>query len=366
MANSIGGLFRFRKELIERLLVYGMSSECKNKNQIFAATPEGQVIDEIENMGCTYIKLQLDRRGINPIMDLKLFLRINQIIGQIKPDMIITYTIKPNIYGGILARMKKIPYVANITGLGTAFEKNGLLKKFIILLYKIALKGVKMIFFENEENRKTFVKLNIVPYLKTYKLNGAGVNLDEFPFEELPEDKTIHFIYVGRLMKEKGIEELFGAMERLHVEGKECVLDMVGGFEEDYRPIIKKYQQEGWLNYYGYQYNVQDYIKNAHCAVLPSWHEGMSNTILEAGAMGRPLIVSNIPGCREAVIDGKNGYLVEVKNQDDLYNKMKYFIEIPNSQKKKMGRYSNKHIKKNFNKKDVVENTVRQLFKEDL
>lgn len=365
LANSMGGLFRFRKELIERLLVYGSSVENEHKNQIFVAVPEGEIINEIENIGCTYVKMQMDRRGINPFMDFKLLLRINKIIGQIKPDMIITYTIKPNIYGGILARLNKIPYAANITGLGTAFEKEGLLKLFITRLYKIALKSVQVIFFENEENRKAFVKLNIVPYSKTYKLNGAGVNLEEFPLEELPGEKTIHFIFVGRLMKEKGIDELFGAMEHLHADGEECVLDVLGGFEEDYQSTIKKYQQAGWLHYYGYQYNVQDYIKRAHCAVLPSWHEGMSNTLLEAGAMGRPLIVSDIPGCREAVVDKKSGYLVKVHSRDDLYDKMKNFLEISDERRKEMGRYSNKHIRENFNKRDVVENTVKQLFKEN-
>lgn len=364
LANSIGGLFRFRKELIERLFEYG--EENGNKNQIFAAVPDGKSVNKIEELGCTYIEMQIDRRGINPIIDIKLFLRMNKIIRRIKPDMIITYTIKPNVYGGILARLKKIPYAANITGLGTAFERNGPLKTFIILLYKIALKKVKVIFFENEENRKIFVNLNIVPDLKTCKLNGAGVNLDEFSFAELPEEETIHFIFVGRLMKEKGIDELFGAMEQLYAEGEDCVLDVLGGFEENYQAVIEKHQQTGWLNYYGYQYNVQDYIKNAHCAVLPSWHEGMSNTLLEAGAMGRPLIVSDIPGCREAVVDGKNGYLVKVHSQNDLYDKMKCFLGISDMRRKEMGRYSNEHIKKNFNKKDVVEKTVEQLFKEDI
>ena len=162
-------------------------------------------------------------------------------------------------------------------------------------------------------------------------------------------------------MKEKGINELFSAMNKLMADGYKCSLDILGGYEEDYKEIIKKYEAQGWLRYYGYQKDVRPYIEKCHCFILPSWHEGMANTNLECAASGRPVITSNIHGCLEAVENGVSGYLCQKANANDLYQVMKKFIVLPHDEKKAMGLAGRKHVENNFDKMDVVKKTIVQL-----
>ena len=178
-----------------------------------------------------------------------------------------------------------------------------------------------------------------------------------------PKGDTIKFLFMGRVMAEKGIDELFIAMQKLVSEGIKCELDVLGRYEENYKEKIHKYEEEGWLHYYGYQEDVRPFIEKCHCFVLPSWHEGMANTNLESAASGRPIITSNIHGCLEAVIENKSGFLVEKKNADDLYEKMKKFSELSYEERKAMGLASRKHMEKIFDKKIVVEDTIKELLK---
>ncbi|PAE38164.1 glycosyltransferase family 4 protein [Bacillus sp. 7884-1] len=354
LANKDVGLYKFRKELIAELLMQG--------NSIFISLPKGKFVQPLIDMGCTFINTDVDRRGINPITDLKLLIFYFKLITLVKPDIVITYTIKPNIYGGIVSGIKKVKYAINITGLGTAFQKQGFLKKTIVFLYKIACKKAKVIFFENEDNKKIFIENQIVSEEKTCKLNGAGVNLEEYNFCQYPvEREKIRFLFVGRIMKEKGVEELFEVAQQIKRENNNIIFDIVGSIEDQYEERIKILELQNIIIYHGFQENVKPFIKKSHCFVLPSYHEGMANTLLECGAMGRPLITSNIHGCLEAVEVGVNGYLVNVKDADDLYKKIKQFIELPYEKKVEMGRNSRELIEKKFEKKQVVEKTVEKL-----
>lgn len=354
IANNAGGLYDFRGDLIKKLVSLG--------HTVTASVPATENVEELVSIGCKVIDTPVDRRGMNPIKDLDLVTKYNKILNQIKPDIVLTYTIKPNVYGGFLCRLKNISYAVNITGLGSTFQNEGLLKKLVTAMYKVSAKKAKVVFFENIENLETFVKLGIAKHEQTQLLNGAGVNLEKFKFEEYPiENGTTRFLFMGRVMAEKGVNELFNAMDRLYNDGYKVNLDLLGNYEEDYKTIIDKYEKKGWLKYHGYQEDVKPFIKNSHCFVLPSWHEGMANTNLESGAMGRPVITSNIHGCLEAVVNGKTGFLVEPKNADSLYEKFKEFIELPYDKKCEMGRESHNHIAKNFDKKDVVEKTIQRL-----
>lgn len=353
LANYDVGLFCFRKELIEELL---------KKNTVLISLPYGELVEPLKSMGCVFIDTQFERRGINPIKDFVLMLRYYKLIKKQKPDLVITYTIKPNVYGGFVCRMLKIPYAANITGLGTAFQGKGMLRKLVTLMYKVGLKKAKTVFFENSENRQIFIDEKIVKEEKTCLLNGAGVNLERFGVAEYPaENETTRFLFVGRVMKEKGIDELFKAMQLLSTDGIDCVLDVVGGYEEDYTEKLKAYENEGWLNYHGYQKDVRPYIEKCHCFVLPSWHEGMANTNLECAAMARPVITSNIHGCLEAVEDGVTGFLCEKQNPESLYKVMKRFVELPYEHRRDMGLAGRKRMEEIFDKKKVVEETIRRL-----
>lgn len=353
IANSSKGLWGFRRELIEELV---------RSHEVFCLVPNNGDMDKINQLGCKSIEVPLDRRGTNPLKDYKTYKQYVRILRSIAPKLIITYTIKPNIYGGYAARKLRIPYAANITGLGSALQGDNLTKYLIINMYKIAFRNVKVVFFENIENLNDIVSYGIVDRKRTCLLNGAGVNTDRFDLLEYPDNSITRFLFIGRIMKEKGVDELFNAMKRIICEGGEAILDVLGDFDEaDYKNKIKEYESQGWLKYYGYQSDVRQYIKKADCFVLPSWHEGMANTNLECASSGRPIITTNIHGCKEAVEDGVSGFLVRKKDSEDLYLAMKKIMTMSRKDKIKMGLAGRERMKKNFEKSKVIENTLDAL-----
>ena len=353
LANNSDGLYGFRKELLQALAA---------KGEVFASIPDNGWFAELEALGCRVIETPVDRRGINPVTDLKLLLRYIRMIRKLDPTRVMTYTIKPNIYGAIACRLRGVPYAVNITGLGTTFQKNGLLRSFVIALYALALRKASVVFFENCGNMQTMLDLGIVRHQQCCLLNGAGVNLERYTMFGYPADsETVRFLFIGRVMAEKGVNELFAAMERLVSEGHRCTLDVLGYYEEDYKDIIDRYTRQGWLRYHGFQPDVKPFIEKAHCFVLPSWHEGMANTNLECAAMGRPLITSNIHGCMEAVVEDVSGLLCEPRNTDSLYRAMKRFLTMSAPERAAMGAAGRRHMEEVFDKKKVVEDTVRGM-----
>lgn len=354
LGNSPSGLYDFRGALIKELVSQG--------NEVAALTPKGLKFDEISTLGAKVIETPIDRRGVNPTKDIKLERLYHKLFKLEKPDLIITYTIKPNVYGGYAAEKLKIPYVANVTGLGTTFQQEGVLKRLVTRMYRIGLKNAKTVFFENVENRDVFVENHICEKSQTCVLHGAGVDLEKFYLANYPDGDTIRFLFIGRVMKEKGVIELFSAMKRLRVEGVQCSLDILGYYEDDFKDRIDTYKKAGWLRFHGYQPDVRQFIEQSHCFVLPSWHEGMANTNLECAAMGRPVITTNIHGCLEAVEDGVSGYLCEKQNSDDLYQKMVQFISLSFEDRKAMGLAGRKRMEEIFDKRKVVEETIGRLF----
>lgn len=220
-----------------------------------------------------------------------------------------------------------------------------------------------MYFFENQENAQVFLNLGITSKDKIHVLHGAGVNLKDFPVEDyLAEEKQIRFLFIGCVMREKGMDELLSAMEQLHLKYSNIMLDIVGWCEEDYEARRDDLQKQGIVTFHGFQRDVRPYIRQAYAFVLPSYHEGMANTLLEADAMGRPLITSNIHGCLEAVEDGKTGFLCEVRNAQSLERQMERFIKLPYEQKQQMGQASHDFVSERFDKKKVVPETVDMLY----
>lgn len=353
LANHSGGLYDFRKDLI---------AELKKCASITVAVPHNDRWDELHQLTDSIIEIPLDRRGMNPVRDFKLFRQYQKVLRDVNPDLVITYTIKPNIYGGIACRMAHIPYAVNITGLGSAIENGGWLKKFVLALYKFALKKAKVVFFENSENRNILVNSGVVPKGKDFVLNGAGVNLTDFPCLPYPQEDTVRFLFVGRVMREKGVDEFFSAAEKIKSEfGSKAEFHIVGSFEEAYKPAIDRLEQVGTVKYHGYQSNVKQFYAMASCVVLPSYHEGMSNVLLEAAASGRPLITSDISGCQEAVENGVSGFLCPTKDADELATAMKKFILLSPTEKAAMGIASRKLMEANFDKEKVVKETVEKL-----
>ena len=353
LANHSGGLYDFRKDLI---------AELKKYASVTVAVPHNDRWDELLRLADRVIELPIDRRGMNPLHDSKLFHQYRAILKKVKPDLVLTYTIKPNIYGGLACRMAHIPYAVNITGLGSAIENGGWLKRFVLTLYKPVLAGAKVVFFENAGNRDTLAAAGVVPRGRDVVLHGAGVNLEDYPCQPYPQEGAVHFLFVGRVMHEKGVDELFAAAKRMKQEYDGGVeFHIVGSFEEGYKPLMDELEQTGVVKYHGYQSDMKPFYAMASCIVLPSYHEGMSNVLLEAAASGRPLITSDIPGCREAVEDSVSGYLCPAKDADALYEAMRRFVELPQESRTEFGRRGRERMEQRFSKTAVVAETIKHL-----
>ena len=346
-------LYRFRKELIQKLL---------EDSEVVISTPFVGHETDLKELGANCIKTEVDRRSINPFTDLKLLHTYKTILKQEKPDLVITYSIKPNIYAGYLCGKMKIPFCANVQGLGTAFQK-ALLSNLVTVMYRTAFRKVETVFFENQANAQAFVRRRILPAKKEVVLSGAGINLEEYRYRQYPNNEKVHFLYLGRIMKEKGMDELFAAVEQLRKNGCEFVLDLVGFFEDEYKKQVEQLQSEGVVRFYGFQENPKPYYAQTDCVVLPSYHEGMSNVLLEAAASGRAIITTDIPGCREAVDNGKSGMLCKVKSTDSLYKAMKRFTELSREKRELMGKAGREKMEREFDKKKVVEETVKVITK---
>ncbi len=342
-------LYRFRKALISRLLEAG--------HEMVISTPFVGHEEDLAALGARCIETDINRRGINPVTDGKLLLNYRKMLKKERPDLVITYSIKPNIYAGLCCRMAKIPYCANVQGLGTAFQHK-VLAKLVAVLYKTALKKAKTVFFENAGNAGEFTSRRIIPVEKVTLLPGAGVDLSEYPYTEYPENGPLHFLYLGRIMQEKGIDELFDAMRKLKAP---AVLDLVGFFDDDYEDQVKALAADGIAVFHGFQTDPRPYYAAADCVVLPSWHEGMSNVLLEAAAMGRPVITSDICGCREAVDAGKTGLLCRVKDADSLLQQMERMASLPRQARQEMGRVGRAKMEREFEKNTVVQKTIAAL-----
>ena len=344
--------YRFRKELVETLM---------QEHEVILSTPLVGHEDNLKAMGLRCINTEIDRRSINPFKDMKLLKTYRKMLDDIQPDLVITYSIKPNIYMGGACKAKGIPYVTNVQGLGTAFEKP-VLSSVVSVMYRSALQKAKTVFFENEENAQFFLHQNIISAQQMKVLPGAGINLDEYPYVPMQDDGVCRFLFVGRIMKEKGVYEFFTAAKTIKAEfGEEVAFDVVGFYEDAYKETVDQLVADGVIRFHGFQTDVHPFYEAANCVVLPSYHEGMSNVLLEAAATGRPLITSDIPGCREAVEDGVSGYICPAKDADALYDAMQRFVELPESWRAEMGCRGRERMEKRFSKDAVIAETMKWL-----
>ncbi|NMA49020.1 MAG: glycosyltransferase family 4 protein [Tissierellia bacterium] len=355
ISNHGLGFYNFKKELMGRLLSEGY--------EVHFAVPYDEKLEEIISMGATYHRISIDRRGINPIEDIKLLFHFNKLIGEIKPDLILSHTIKPNIYASLAAKYRKIPYINNITGLGSALQNNNFLSKILILLYKISLSSSSAIFFENEGNCKYFEQNKIGNKTKYITVPGAGVNIAKYmPFENKNDMDKLIFLFIGRIMKDKGIDEYIEAAKLIKKEKDNIRFQVLGFFDDDtYKNKIEEFERSGVIEYLGVSDDTRLEMKNADCIVLPSYHEGMSNVLLEGAAMGKPLITTNIHGCKEAVDDGENGFLCNPKDAESLKEAINKFINLSEAQRKEMGRLSREKVVKEFDRNIVVDQYINKI-----
>ena len=358
LANHYNTLRIFRRELLEELHRLG--------HELIVSIPPCDEENEsiLKGYGCRIIETkEMERRGMNPIRDMKLLLRYRQILAVERPDICVSYTIKPNIYGGLACRIVGVPFFANVTGLGSAFQPgHEKVRLLVTALYKLSLKKAKGVFFENAGNLKTLVNAKVVRESQAILMPGAGVNLQEFTPAPYPDsDKEIRFLFVGRIMQEKGVDELFAAIRHIKPRYPQTRFDFIGWYEDAYQTEVEQMQKEGLIHFHGFQPEVRPYIERCHCVILPSWHEGMSNTLLEAAAMARPLITNRIHGCMEAVKENISGFLCEKQNTVSLIQAIERFIVLSHEQKHTMGISGRAHVEQMFDKDDVVRNTIYEL-----
>lgn len=354
-ANFGMGLYKFRKELLQRIV--------KDNNDVYVSFPQDEYVPLIESLGCKYIETKVDRRGTNPLTDLQLLKKYIYILKEIKPDIVLTYTVKPNIYGGIACRITKTSYIANITGLGTAIENKGVIKNLTLRLYNLGLKKARCVFFQNESNKKLFLDKKIIT-TKTRVIPGSGVNLEQYNYESYPDPSIpIRFLFIGRMMKAKGIDELLNAAKTVKKKYPNVEFDLVGFCEEEYLDKLNKLSDDGIITYYGQQDNVHEFIKNAFAIILPSYHEGTSNVLLESASKGRPILASRVTGCKETFDEGKSGLGFEVKSTSSLINTIIKFIELPYKEKKEMGIAGRKKMEEKYDREIVIDAYLEEISK---
>ncbi|MCZ0702994.1 galacturonosyltransferase [Natronobacillus azotifigens] len=357
LANNDVGLYKFRKELIEELL---------KDNKVFISLPDGKFVKELVDLGCEFINTNISRRGTNPITDFKLMVKYKKILDKVKPDIVLSYTIKPNIYGGMMCRLAKTPYISNITGLGTAVENGGLLQKTTIFLYQLALKNASCVFFQNKENAD-FINSKISIKGKQKVIPGSGVNLKFFKVLDYPQDDVINFLFISRVMKQKGIEQYLDTAEYIKSKYPNTEFHILGFCEESYEEKLKDMTEKGIIQYHGMQSDVRKFYTISHCTIHPTFYpEGMSNVLLESAACGRPVITTNRSGCREIVEDGSTGFIVEEQNSNDIIEKVERFLNMSFAEKKQMGLAGRKKVEKEFNRQVVVDAYSTEIFKKEV
>lgn len=345
LANHFITLFSFRKELIEKMVEDG--------HEVYLSIPEDEN-HYFENLGCHIVQTEIDRRGMNPKNDLKLITFYKKIIPQIDPNIIFSYTIKPNIYG-CLASGKKYKQVCNITGTGGTFLEENMLAKICKILYKCSIRRCYKVFFQNTGDRDFFIENNLV-YNNYEMLPGSGCNLEEHSYQTMPDDIVIRFIFIGRVMKLKGIDEYLEAA-RIIKEKYSNTEFLIAGWneEEEYKRIVADYQKRNIVNYIGFRSDIGDWIQKCHCTVLPSHGgEGVPNVLLESAALGRACIGSKINGTMDVIDDGKTGYLFETGNALSLADQIEKFLVLPLDEKNAMGKAGREKIERDFDRQIVI------------
>ncbi len=345
LANHFITLFSFRKELIQKLV--------ENGYDVYLSIPEDEN-SYFENMGCHIILTDIDRRGMNPKNDLKLIAFYKKMISKINPDIIFSYTIKPNIYGCMVSG-KKYKQVCNITGTGATFLEDNMVAKICKILYRFSVRKCYKILFQNIGDRDFFIENNLV-HNNYEMIPGSGCNLEEHTFQPMPEDDVTRFIFIGRVMKLKGIDEYLEAAKNIKKKYPNTEFLIAGWNEEkEYKQIVTDYQKQGFVNYIGFRNDIGDWITKCHCTVLPSHGgEGVPNVLLESAAMGRVCIGSKISGTMDVIDDSVNGYLFETGSASSLTQQIEKFLKLSAEEKAAMGKAGREKVEREFDRQIVI------------
>ncbi len=350
--NTSWNIYNFRMNLVRALLSRGF--------EVHTIAPEDPYTSRLIEAGCHHHPLRMDSRGINPIKDLALILELRGIYSRIKPDVILHYTIKPNIYGSLAAASLGIPTVNNVCGLGTVFLRKNLLSTIALMLYRWSFRYPKKVFFQNADDRNLFVSKKLVDAAHADLLPGSGIDLKHFTPGQFTRNKSFTFLLISRLITDKGVMEYVEAVRKLRAQGVDARFQILGAKDPQHRRGIPVETVQQWIDdrtieYLGTTEDVRPFIHSADCVVLPSYREGTPHTLLEAASCGKPIVTTDVPGCHQVVKDNFNGLLCRMKDADDLAAKMRAMSQLEDDILKQFGANGREKMEKEFDEAVVID-----------
>tara|TARA_B100000029_G_scaffold508337_1_gene594956 strand:- start:143 stop:1264 length:1122 start_codon:yes stop_codon:yes gene_type:complete len=350
-ANTSWNLSNFRTKLIRDLISKGYS--------VAAISPEDKYTDKLVELGVKHFQINMDNKGLNVWEDIKVLRQYIRLYRRIKPDAVLHFTIKPVIYGSLAAKLVGVNAINTMTGLGTAFISLGYIKYLIMIVLRLALQSSRIVYFHNHEDLQFFDTHHLVKKARSKVIGGSGVDTEHFSFQPILKTNNTKFLFVGRLLRDKGIIEFIEAAKIVIAERDNIEFQILGPADVKNRSALSSIELDELLSqssiiYLGSKLDVRQYIKDAHCVVLPSYREGLSRVLLEAGSMGRPVIASNVPGCRDVVINGHNGFICEEKNSKDLAEKILLLESLGHRKISDLGLNGRARVKELFSEKIIV------------
>ncbi len=342
--------FNFREQLIYKL--------CQLDYHVVLLSENGPEIENFLESGCKFIEIHMDRRGKNIFNDGRLIRDYYHAIKDIKPDVVLLYTTKCSVYGGMVCRMLKVPYIVNNAGL---IESKGFFSCFLNTLYRIGFSRAACMMYQNCQEQNVVQKL-LKEKTHFRSIPGSGVDVSKYQYTEYPNGDEIIFDFVARVIKVKGIEEYLECAKQVHQKYPQTLFRIYGTLDDDYyRQKVMEYEKSGYIKYCGQKSDMRPEIASSSAVIHPSYYEGMTNVVLEHSAMGRPCLGSNIPGVEDAIENGETGYIFKVRNINDICDKVSRFIELPFEAKVQMGKKARKKMEKEFSRKIVTDIYLEEI-----
>jgi len=337
---------------------------------VVAAAPRDKYSERIRELGFSYVEVPIDNKGTNPLRDMILIIRLWQLFRRERPDIILSYTPKPNIYSSLAAGMLSIPNIPNISGLGNVFIRQSMVTCVVKQLYRIALRFPPIVFFQNYDDLNLFVQQGLVQSSRTRRIPGSGIDTAFYEPGLKPSSYSKQFVFllVGRMLWDKGIGEFVEAARMLHQQYPSAVFRLLGFLDVDNPQAVSRSQMQLWVDegvieYAGESDDVKSHILESECVVLPSYREGLPRTLLEGACMARPLIATDVPGCRDVIEDGETGYLCAVRNAKDLAKKMADMLSLSEQEREEMGALGRKKVIREFDEGIVIDMYVEEVQK---
>lgn len=350
--NTSWNIYNFRMNFIKALI--------KEGHEVHTIAPYDEYTSHLVDAGCIYHAVKMDSRGANPIKDLALIVELYMIYRRVKPDVILHYTIKPNVYGTLAAAILRIPVVNNVCGLGTAFLKRNLVSLFAIILYRVSFRFADRVFFQNQEDMKLFLRKRLVREAAVDILPGSGIDLTRFAPMAFSRNKRFTFLLISRLITDKGIMEYIAAVKHLKAAGVEASFQLLGAKDPQHQRgiqenVIQEWIDSGTIDYLGTTDDVRTFISKADCIVLPSYREGTPRTLLEAASSAKPIIATNVPGCNDVVENEVNGLLCRIKDPEDLAEKMRVMTGLSDDRLKQFGTNGRARMEAHYDESLVID-----------